>query len=428
MNEFKRPVVLVVDDDAEIALILKRLIENRLDADVDVATDIVTARDKLKKRFDLVTVDFQMPDCDGLSLLVEIRGMPDPPPVIIVTGHGDEKVAVDAFRLGASGYVVKDAKMPELLIDSINKGLMASKLKATEDDLRASRQAYLDIVETAKSIILRLDPVGTIMYMNPYGLEFFGYTEEELIGRNARGTIIGSVESSGRDLDAMVAEVLRNPDAFAQNINQNIKRSGERVWILWANKAISDADGRPAGNYSIGTDVTALVHAEDSLQEHIRLVEYQALILENLNEAIITYDTGSLVTSWSKGAELLYGFTAEEALGRHAVDLLRIDYPEGDSLERRMRAIIEKGLHRFESSNHRKDGRVMITESSVWPLKDKDGNLNGFVALHQDITEQRLALAELQRQRDILDQVDDAIFVTDAASPDNNMTGFPRNT
>jgi PAS domain S-box-containing protein len=129
--------------------------------------------------------------------------------------------------------------------------------KRFEEALKKSEQQYRDVVNNANSIILRWDGAGNILFMNPYGLEFFGYGEEELIGRNVVGTIVPELESaSSRDLVSLMEEIQQNPDAFKSNENENIKKNGERVWISWTNKAVMNENGECVEILSIGKDMT----------------------------------------------------------------------------------------------------------------------------------------------------------------------------
>ncbi len=409
MAEAAKPRILVVDDEPDMARSLKKLLEKRFQASVEVATSADEARQKLTDDYDVITLDYQMPDNDGLTILKEIKKLPDPPPVIMVTGHGDEETAVAAFRNGAAGYVVKDQRLPELLADAVNKTFLETRLRETEKELA-------DLVETANSVILKMDTRGTITFANPYALEFFGYSEEELIGKNVIGTILAEVESTGRNLIEVARTVLADSDSHQPNVNENIKKSGERVWISWTNRALKDRSGNVVGNLGVGNDITDLKQAEESL-------ERQAEILQNIDEAIITFNDETRITSWSRGAENMYGFTAEEATGRRGDELLRIEYPQGDSIERRFQSIREKDLHRFESVNRRKDGTTIVVEASSWLVKDSSHDLTGYVSLHRDITEAKKAFYEIKWQRAILDQVEDAIFATDA-TPENKITFF----
>jgi PAS domain S-box-containing protein len=87
--------------------------------------------------------------------------------------------------------------MPELLTDAVKKALLERKLREAERALRDSETRFERLLGTANSIVLTADRDGTIKYMNPFGLKFFGYTDKELIGKNVRGHIIADVDSEG---------------------------------------------------------------------------------------------------------------------------------------------------------------------------------------------------------------------------------------
>jgi PAS domain S-box-containing protein len=124
------------------------------------------------------------------------------------------------------------------------------------DLLRKSEVRYQDLLDSANSIVLRVDTRGTIRFINKSGAAFFGFTQEELAGKNLVGTILPQKSRTGRDLVRMVRDVMQNPDEFEINVNENMKRDGERVWIAWSNRAIRDDQGRLTEMLSIGYDIT----------------------------------------------------------------------------------------------------------------------------------------------------------------------------
>ncbi len=124
------------------------------------------------------------------------------------------------------------------------------------DLLRKSEVQYQDLLDTANSIVLRVDPRGTIRFINRFGAAFFGFTPDELAGKNLVGTILPPLSSTGRDLVRMVRDVMQDPDQFEINVNENMKRDGERVWIAWTNRAIRDDQGKLVEMLSIGHDIT----------------------------------------------------------------------------------------------------------------------------------------------------------------------------
>lgn len=135
------------------------------------------------------------------------------------------------------------------------------------DLLRKSEVRYQDLLDSANSIVLRVDPRGTIRFINNEGANFFGFMSEELIGKNLLGSILPKKSLLGRDLERMVRDVMQNPEEFEINVNENMKRDGERVWIAWTNRAIRDENGRITEMLSIGHDITdRRVNQEDISQ------------------------------------------------------------------------------------------------------------------------------------------------------------------
>ena len=133
--------------------------------------------------------------------------------------------------------------------------------------LQTAERAYREIVNRTNAIVLRWDPDGRILFMNDFGQRLFGYTEEELIGRSVLELIVPErEESSGRDLVAMIHDILRHPDRYEHNENENVGRDGTRLWITWRNTPIVGAGGRLVEILSTGIDTTDRKRAEDALR------------------------------------------------------------------------------------------------------------------------------------------------------------------
>ncbi|MBE2260134.1 MAG: PAS domain S-box protein [Rhodobacteraceae bacterium] len=145
--------------------------------------------------------------------------------------------------------------------------------RRSEQALLESELKYRELVENANSIILRWNPEGQITFINEFGLQFFGYAEEQLLGRHVVGTIVPPFESSGQDLRALMKDICRSPERFEHNINENIRCGGERVWVAWTNRAIVDASGKVVEVFSVGSDITERKHAEVELQRYREQLE-----------------------------------------------------------------------------------------------------------------------------------------------------------
>lgn len=150
-----------------------------------------------------------------------------------------------------------------------------TRLKKSEIELRQSENKYKELVDNARSIILKMDTNGNIVFFNEYAKELFGFTQEEILGKPALGTIVPKVDSGGKEMYIMLDSIYKDPDKHEININENIKKNGERIWVEWHNKARFDDKGNRIGHIAVGLDITERIRAENRLldtQKKLRLV------------------------------------------------------------------------------------------------------------------------------------------------------------
>jgi PAS domain S-box-containing protein len=136
--------------------------------------------------------------------------------------------------------------------------------------LRTSEIKYRHLVEKANCIILEMDTEGKVIFFNKFGQEFFGYNESDILGRSVVGTIVPVQDSSGKDLNDMIRDIVLHPDKYTYNENENIRRNGERVWVVWLNQPIYDKDSRLSGVLCIGMDRTELKQAEEQREKQAK--------------------------------------------------------------------------------------------------------------------------------------------------------------
>ncbi len=176
-------------------------------------------------------------------------------------------------------------------------------LRKTEKELIESKESYKELVTNARSILIKQDTKGIITFINEFGQFFFGYKKEELIGKSATETIVPHTESTGRNLVEMVENIYEDPDKYSININENIKKDGERVWIEWYNKALFDKNGKNTGHMAIGIDITERILAEQKVKERTKDLEsVNARLNQELTDHILADE--ALKKSESKLREL----------------------------------------------------------------------------------------------------------------------------
>ena len=103
---------------------------------------------------------------------------------------------------------------------------------------------------------MRWNRDGRVTFLNEFGLKFFGFTAEEIIGQHVVGTIVPATESTERDLRPLMDWILADPKSFEHNVNENVRRNGERVWIAWNNQTVLDDQGQILEVFSVGHDIT----------------------------------------------------------------------------------------------------------------------------------------------------------------------------
>jgi len=142
-----------------------------------------------------------------------------------------------------------------------------------------------------------------------------------------------------------------------------------------------------------------------------------AAIVESSDDAIASKDLNGIVTSWNKGAERIFGYTAAEIIGRPIAILIPPDrQDEEPEILRRIRN--GERIEHYETVRQRKDGRLIDISLTVSPMRDETGRVFGASKIARDITEQKLAEAKLRnserRLQDLLAAIPAAIYTTDA--------------
>jgi PAS domain S-box-containing protein len=184
---------------------------------------------------------------------------------------------------------------------------------------------------------------------------------------------------------------------------------GERLSIRCSSSPLRDPDGEIVAAVLAMTDVT-----EHKRQEK-RLTRLAGL-LDNTEDAVVGVDAQWFVTVWNAGAERLYGWTSDEVLGRHTLEVARLEMTQEQRTDVRLMAL-EHGRWRAEVIAYRKDGAPVWVEVINVAQRDAHGQITGYLGIHRDVSERRKAMQELresqQRVATILESITDAFVAVD---------------
>ncbi len=250
------------------------------------------------------------------------------------------------------------------------------------------------LLELANSIVIRWDKDGIIHFMNDFGLCFFGYSSEELIGQHLL-TIVPKVEiSSGRDMSQLTKDIANNPDLYTSVPSENITKDGRTVWVTWTNKGIFDEQGNVEEILAIGNDITPLKEAE------LKRFEYHEKLdaaLESMDDAVFISDNQGNFVHFNKAFATFHRFKDKSECLSQLADYPKIQdvfLPNGELLPLDQWVVLralrgETGTDSEYTLRRKNTGETWVGSFNFGPFFDLDGNIAGSVVVARDITERK---------------------------------------
>jgi PAS domain S-box-containing protein len=254
----------------------------------------------------------------------------------------------------------------------------------TDQALRTSELSYRRLFEAAKDGILILDvDTGRINDVNPFLYKLLGFSRDEMIGKT-----VGDL-SPFKDIESnqvMLERLQKNGYVRYENLPLET-RDGRKIAVEFVSNVYQAGDCNV-----IQCDVRDITERRQAETVSIRL----AAIVESSDDAIIGKDLNSIINSWNKGAEKIFGYTASEMMGASIRRLI----PAGRHEEENQ--ILEKikrgeSMEHFETLRQTKDGRLIDVSVTVSPIKDASGKVVGVSKVSRDITERKAAEEKIRQ-------------------------------
>ncbi len=124
-------------------------------------------------------------------------------------------------------------------------------------ELIAQEKDFRNLVESANSIIIRLDAEKRIKFINRFGLQLLKFSADELLGKHVLETILPKTQSDGVNFQTVVDEVFLHPEDYVIVENENLCGDGTKVYVQWSNRAFYDENGNFLEMICIGNDITS---------------------------------------------------------------------------------------------------------------------------------------------------------------------------
>jgi PAS domain S-box-containing protein len=262
------------------------------------------------------------------------------------------------------------------------------------------------LLEALPDAVVAVDHKGTIVQVNSQALELFGYDRSELVGQKVELLVPESYRGQHRHhrenyADApktrrMGAELdlygrRRNGSEFPVEVSLSPISTQKGAFVLSAIRDISDRK-RIAEELRRANEELHRRTAEQLGESRARL----ASIIDSSEDAILSKDLNGIITTWNRGAEHIYGYAAEEIVGKHISRLTPPDRPDEVSEILKKIARGESTEH-YESVRVTRDGRHLNVSISVSPLRDTAGKIIGASVIARDITRQKRAEGQLRQ-------------------------------
>ncbi len=279
--------LLVVDDDVLDRMATRRALNAaHLDVEVTEAMDCASALHQLRSGcFDCALFDFQLPDGNALSLLQSLRAENFHLPVIILTGHGDERTAVELMKAGAADYLSKDNLTGEGLAQTLRNVLRIHEIEMRAEGvvtaLRESENRFRTMADCSPVLIWEADNAGARISFNRSWLEFTGRSKEQHTGDGWQQDIHPEDRKSYL---RTCQQALARRQAF--HCEYRLRRAdGKYGWVLENGTPLEAEDGSLQGLLGSGIDITERKQAEEaSLRNQQHIAQLNTQLRESMKE------------------------------------------------------------------------------------------------------------------------------------------------
>ncbi len=381
--------VLLIDEDPEDLHRLGDLL-NQASIEIDWHTvsnfDEALTAVKLGSH-DAYLVDDRLGARSGRQLIRESAALATGP-MILLTGVGDEDVDAKALAGGVADYLPKDELTPSNLQRSLRYSVETWRARLEASD---RYERYLSLFDGVPVGLFRMTPDACLVEVNATAVELLGYANKaDLIGHKAYELLARPDQTS-----------VTMEDGTLSDLDVELRRAdGGTLWVNVSLREVRDELDDLIHYEGAILDVSLRKDAESSVQ-------MRGTLLDQVPSAVIVTDLEGVCTFWNSHAEVMYGWSITEAIGRPIYELTVIEN-EGEVAREIMEAISAEGHWAGEFRVRRRDGSVFPAQVSNSLLLDADGEPVGVVGVSLDLTQNKEAEAALSHYQELVAEAFDS--------------------
>ncbi len=405
--------ILVVDDNEADRMAVRRAIKA---ADIEVElSEVATCAEAIaalqQYEFNCVLLDYRLPDGDGLTLVQKVRSLGITVPLVVLTGQGDERTAVQVMKAGACDYLSKARVSPENLSQILRQTIRTNRAERAaalaNEKLKESEERYRLVLEGANDGIWDWYCATDEVYCNDRLLEMIGVSRSEFSLSPAAFTELMHPEDLPRIRAVIAAHLTRGEKCEVEF--QMRHASGEYRYYIARGKAQRDRNGCPLRMSGVLSDITERKRLEEALRASES--RFRRLAESNIIGIILIDVSGNTIEANDAYLEIV-GYTRQDLLARSLrwTEMTPVEYRAKD--EQAIKELKTTGVCTpFEKELICKDGsRVPILLGAAF----LEGSQENAVAFVIDLSERKRSEAEIVKlDRDLQQRVSEVETLLD---------------
>lgn len=275
--------------------------------------------------------------------------------------------------------------------------------KQTEETLRESEERFRKILEEGPLGMALVGRDFRFIEANPPFCRMTGYSQEEL----SKLTFLDITHPEDVNNDAKLSEQLFKGEIPHFKLEKRyITKNKKVIWVGLTASIIRDKYEKPIYGLAMVEDITEKKKTEEDFSLQRERLQLQ---IDRMPIGCIVWDSNFRVMSWNPAAESIFGFTFQEATGKHPYGFI-VPKQAQQQVDEIWGRLLEGDLTANSiNENLTKDGRTILCDWTNTPLRKDDGSIIGVLSMVQDITERKRSNEELQRQREELQTIFDSV-------------------
>jgi len=344
--------------------------------------------------FDVVLIDFYLPDMDGLEVLKAILAMKPKATCIMISGINDMQLMVNAIKQGAEDFVLKDFEGAylELLPRTLDKALLKQRLiaekEAAEQEKNNSEAFYRSLIEHTHVVAWEYLPsLRRFSYVSAQAEKLTGHSLEEWTSEG-----FWEARLHQEDYARIIAFCSSLPhNRQEQGLEfQLLKKDGSEIWLR---QLISVVEKDPEHDYILRGFLIDTTESKQAIEKQ-RLAE---LVFDTIHEGIMITDANNCIEAVNPAFTEITGYSFDEVKGKNP-RILGSGLHDAGFYSALWQSLNEHGHWEGEIWNRHKNDKMYAESASISYVYDQAGHLKRHIAIFGDVTEKKQAEAKIHYQ------------------------------